>query len=210
LQPGSDAVETVTISVPAAASSGGHYAVIWAEVSSPAPPAGGVTLVNRVGVRVYISIGAGGAVRSSFGISQLTAQRSPSGQPLVVANVRNSGGRPLEIRGQLTLSRGPAGLRAGPFPVRLAEALAPGRSQRATVRLDARLPRGPWRARLELSSGSVQRHAEARLTFPQIAPVTSQRGKQFVIALLVLLVFAAAAFLSSRRPLEDRGVRRLD
>ena len=55
---GSEAFETLTINVPSSASSGERFAVLWAEVS--APPAGGITLVNRVGVRMYLSIGPGG------------------------------------------------------------------------------------------------------------------------------------------------------
>ena len=54
---GSEAFDTVTINVPSDASSGERYAVLWAEVS--APPTGGIALVNRVGVRMYLSIGPG-------------------------------------------------------------------------------------------------------------------------------------------------------
>ena len=50
------------IDVPVDASAGERYAVVWAEVSAPASAAGGVTLVNRVGVRVYLSVAPGGAV----------------------------------------------------------------------------------------------------------------------------------------------------
>jgi hypothetical protein len=59
LQPGTRGFETVTIDVPQDASSGERYAVVWAEVSAPAPATGGVTLVNRVGIRMYLSIGPG-------------------------------------------------------------------------------------------------------------------------------------------------------
>ena len=70
------AFETVTIKVPKDASAGERYAVIWAEVSTPSPVAGGVRLVNRVGVRMYLSIGPGGSARSNFTIRSLSAERS--------------------------------------------------------------------------------------------------------------------------------------
>ena len=147
------ALETVTINVPKRASAGERYAVIWAEVSAPSSVAGGVRLVNRVGVRMYVSIGPGGSAQSNFTIRSLAAKRSATGRPLVIAKVRNSSRRTLDISGTLALSGGPGGLRAGPFPVKLRTALAPGRSDRMTVRLDRRLPRGPWRARILLRSG---------------------------------------------------------
>src|SRR4029077_12129575 len=123
LRPGANAFETVTINVPKTASVGERYAVVWAEVSAPAPRAGGVTLVNRVGVRMYCFIGPGGAPPANFVIGSLTAQRAASGEPLVLATVHNSGERTLDISGSLTLSAGPGGLRAGPFPVKLGTAL---------------------------------------------------------------------------------------
>ena len=107
LQPGTSVFETVTINVPKSASSGERYAVIWAAVSGPAPAGGGVTLVNRVGVRMYVSVGPGGAPPSSFAIGVLTALRSATGEPLVAATVRNSGRQTLDIGGTLDPVRRP-------------------------------------------------------------------------------------------------------
>jgi len=204
LQPGANAFETVTINVPKTASSGEHYAVIWAEMSAPPPTGGGVTLVNRVGVRMYVSVGPGGAPTSSFAIGALTAERSATGEPLVVANVRNSGPQTLDIGGTLTLSAGPGGLRAGPFPVTPATALAPGDSARVIVLLDKRLPRGPWRAHMTLRSGTIERTAVATITFPRhvvlAKPAASSRHLILgVMIVLVSLVVAAFALLLSRR-----------
>jgi hypothetical protein len=169
LSPGTSALETVTIDVPQDASSGERYAVVWAEVSAPAPATGGVTLVNRVGIRMYLSIGPGGAPPANFAIGSVTAERSETGTPLVVALVHNTGRRTLGISGTLTLTSGPGGLRAGPFPVELESALEPGESESATVRLDKRLPRGPWQAHVRLRSGLIQRVAEATISFPRLA-----------------------------------------
>jgi hypothetical protein len=165
LQPGAKAFETVTIRVPKDASAGERYAVIWAEVSTSG--SGGVKLANRVGIRMYLSVGSGGAPASNFAIGSLTAKRSASGQPLVVAKIHNSGKRTIAISGNLTLSKGPGGVRAGPFPVKLVVPLAPGSTRAVTVRLDKQLPRGPWRAQMRLKSRLIQRIAVATITFPR-------------------------------------------
>jgi hypothetical protein len=203
LQPGASAFETVTIVVPKAVSSSERYAVVWAAVSGPAPAGGGVTLVNRVGVRMYVSIGPGGAPPSSFAIGLLTAERSATGDPLIVANVRNSGRQTLDIGGTLTLSAGPGGLRAGPFPVTLRAALAPGASEPASVRLDRRLPRGPWRAELRLTSGTITHEAAATISFPLYVPAPRPPGESPLIRgaliLIGLLVLALLGFLFTRR-----------
>ena len=211
LAPGTATYETVTIHVPTNASSGERYGVIWAAVSAPAPAGGGVTVVNRVGVRMYLSIGPGGAPPSNFAIGPLTAQRSATGQPVVVATVRNSGKRTLDIRGTLTLSGGPGGLRAGPFPVTLGAALGPSASEPATIRLDRRLPRGPWRAHLRLTSGPLTRMATATVTFPRGAaahPSTSAGGssgrRRVAEILLALLALVALALWWTRSPTRRR------
>ena len=214
LAPGTATYETVTIHVPRDASSGERYGVIWAAVSAHAPAGGGVTVVNRVGVRMYLSIGPGGAPPSNFAIGPLTAERSATGQPIVVATVRNSGKRTLDIRGTLTLSGGPGGLRAGPFPVMLGAALGPSGSEPATIRLDRRLPRGPWRAHLRLTSGPLQRMATATITFPRAAaahPSThagGSSGRRLVAEiLLVLLALVALALWWTRSPTRRRTNR---
>jgi hypothetical protein len=207
LAPGARAVETVTIEVPKQASAGERYAVVWAEVSARAPVTGGVTLVNRVGIRMYISVGPGGAPPSNFAISSLTAERSASGEPLVVATIHNSGQRTIDITGNLTLDKGPGGLQAGPFPVKLAPALGPGDSATVAVQLGKQLPRGPWRAHLRLRSGLIQHVAVATITFPPLAkptttkvvPAESSHLLLVVIVLLGLLALAALPLLLSRR-----------
>lgn len=203
LPPGRKTLATVTIDVPSEASPGERYAVIWAEVSEPAPAVGGVTLVNRVGVRMYLSIGPGGAPPSNFVIRSLAAKRSASGERLVVARVQNSGQRTLEISGNLNLSKGPGGLSAGPIPVKLGTPLAPGESKRVNVRLDGQLPRGPWRAEMRLRSGSIQRVAVATITFPRPpavanAPTARDASRPYrqlsLIGVILLALLAAAAF----------------
>jgi hypothetical protein len=165
LPPSTRAFETVTIRVPKGASSREYYAVIWAEVSTPG--SSGVKLANRVGIRIYLSVGAGGAPPSSFVIGPLTATRSASGQSLVATRIHNTGKRTIAVSGNLTLSNGPGGVRAGPFAAKLVMPLTPGSTRVLTVRLDKQLPRGPWRARLRLKTRLIQRVAVATLTFPR-------------------------------------------
>jgi hypothetical protein len=209
--PATKQLTTVTINVPDNASAGERYAVVWAEVSAPEPDGGGVTLVNRVGVRMYVSTGTGGALPANFAIASLNAERSETGAPLVLAVVHNTGRRTLDIRGNLTLTKGPGGLRAGPFPVRLS-ALVPNASASAIVQLDKRLPRGPWRAELRLRGGSVERAAAATIIFPaQVVapkPPAAEPRSPIVTAtiiVLALLAVAAVAVLLSRRAPRGRG-----
>jgi hypothetical protein len=206
LAPGGTAFETVTIEVPKEGSRGEQYAVVWAQVSAPAPATGGITVVNRVGIRMYVSVGPGGAPPASFTIGPLAAQRSPSGDPLVVATIRNSGRRTLDISGSLTLSGGPGGLRAGPVPVTLGMPLAPGASELATVHLDRRVPRGPWHARIHLTSGALQRTAVATLTFPRARAVagSGHHTSTIVIILLIVLAIAGVVLLLTRLVLQAR------
>ena len=203
LEPGADAYETVTIAVPKQASAGERYAVVWAEVSAPARAGGGVTLVNRVGVRMYLSIGSGGLAAADFSIGPLHAERSATGGLLVVASVNNSGGRTLDIAGQLTLTHGPGGLRAGPFPVTLRPGLAPGASEAVDVRLDRHLPLGPWRARLSLTSGFIHRDAVATIKFPALAAAAKPSSSRHVLVavgiLLALLLAVGVGAAAARR-----------
>ena len=217
LAPGTEATDTLTIKVPANASSGERYAVLWAQVSSPPATAGGpgtaggVEEVNRVGVRMYVSIGPGGAPPSNFAISSLAAGRSSTGTRLVVATVDNTGQSTLDLSGNVALSRGPGGLRGGPFAATLGAVLAPHTSELVTARIDSSLPRGPWRAELSLASGRTQRSAIATITFPRdaaVAPAGSHLRTPEIILVLALLLIAGLVlfFVLLGRRSRRRGV----
>jgi hypothetical protein len=197
LAPGNRASDTLTVSVPGDASPGERYAVLWAQVASPAAESS-VRIVNRVGVRMYVSTGLGGAAPPSFTIGSLAAKRSAAGQPLVTAEVHNSGSGTLAISGSLNLSHGPGGLHAGPFPATLAM-VAPGTSQPVTLSLSRGLPDGPWRARLWLTSGLLRRSAAATITFPGPAGKPVSRWLIVSAILLALLVASVPALVISRR-----------
>jgi hypothetical protein len=190
----------VTIAVPHDAAPGERYGVVWAEVRSAPPAAGGITQVNRVGIRLYLSVGPGGAPPAGFKINALTATRSRDGQPTVVATVHNTGGRALDMSGTLRLGAGPGGLKAGPFPANLGTTLAIGATEPVTILLDQRLPAGPWKARVDLRSGLVQRHAQATITFPAAARDARSWSSLFVVlAALVLLLGMTTVIVVVRR-----------
>jgi hypothetical protein len=210
LAPGGEALDTITVAVPENASSGPQYGVLWAQVSARPTVAGGLTLVNRVGVRMYLSVGTGGAPTSNFTIGYLRAEHSATGESLVVSTVHNSGHGTLDLSGDLWLSHGPDGLRAGPIAASLGAVLAPGVSEPVTVGLTSGLPRGPWRVVLSLSSGSLERSANATITFPSnVGAVTASTTSGFplpivLMAALFLLVLLAALALMTFRRRSDR------
>jgi hypothetical protein len=195
---------TVTVAVPRDASPGERYAVVWAETRSPAVKGGGVVDVSRVGIRLYLSVGPGGAPAADFAIESLAAQRSAAGVPAVVARVRNTGGRALDMGGTLSLKDGPGGLRAGPFRASLGTTLTLGASEAVTIALDARLPAGPWKAQLTLRSGLVEHTAGATITFPDSgtsAPVRTGFSWQpwmYVAVGLAILALVVACLLNAR------------
>jgi hypothetical protein len=177
LADGAKRMVAVTIHVPSDAAPGEQYAVLWAQTTSRGK--GAVTQVSRVGIRVYLSVGPGGEPASAFQIESLTAERDPTGTPVVAATIHNTGGRALDLRGELTLGDGPGGLSAGPFPVTLGTTLGLRQTDPVTVELDKQLPDGPWKVHLAVTSGLLTEHAQATLTFPAsgIGPaVTVSRG----------------------------------
>ena len=167
-----------------------------------------MTQVNRVGIRIYLSVGPGGEPASDFAVSSLTAKRDPDGTPIVTAQVRNTGGRALDLAGELRLAEGPGGLSGGPFPAELGTTLGVGNAAPVTILLDKQLPNGPWQANLVLKSGLLERSATAEITFPdagrkgKAVPLRSgdRSGPGLLLAgLAALLLLALLAFLLRRR-----------
>jgi hypothetical protein len=203
---GGSAIVTVMITVPPDAAPGERLAAVWAEVRSGTTS--GILQINRVGIRLYVSVGPGAAPASDFTIVSLTAQRSLDGFPTVVATVRNTGGRALDIEGSLELLNGPGGLRAGPFPVTLGTTISGGDTEQVSIALDQRIPNGPWDAELTLHSGLLERSAKARITFPEsgselpvpATEITGGAGWPFaVVAGFILLVALLILWLHQRR-----------
>jgi hypothetical protein len=166
LQAGESADVLVTIDVPADASEAEQYAAVWAEVRSA--PGNGTNIIqaSRVGIRIYLSVGPGNGAPADFRIASITAGRDAEGNPQVSAVVTNTGGKALDIAGDVALSEGPGGISAGPFPAQKALTLAPGRDGTLVTTLNSALPNGPWSAQLNLKSGVVEHEAAATITFP--------------------------------------------
>ncbi|GGT44556.1 hypothetical protein GCM10010271_55750 [Streptomyces kurssanovii] len=166
LAPQEKAEARVTIKVPETAAPGERYAVVWAESGTPPDATHNIGSVTRVGTRVYLDIGDSGEY-ADFKIHKLVTLRSEDGRPSVLAHVRNTGRRALDLKGKLHLSHGPDGLEAGGHPVTEGTTLPPGGAGTVRVDLGRRLPAGPWTARLHLESGLVKRSFTSRLTFPE-------------------------------------------
>jgi hypothetical protein len=213
LAPGQRVIAVASFHVPQHVSSGERYAALLVALP-PRRDASGVSVVNRVGVRVYLDVSPGSAPRSDFVVDSLQAVRRADGTPEVLARVRNTGGRAIDVRGTLRLSDGPGGLNAGPFAAQVATTLKPGDAAPVTVPLSKAIRGGPWHAVVDLHSGLLERKAEGNITFPagagsQSSPVKAKalplyrdRGILLPIAaglvgllLLLLLLF----FLRSRR-----------
>ncbi|MCJ0901922.1 peptidase [Rhodococcus sp. ARC_M6] len=203
---GEQVTTTVTISVPSDAAPGEQYGVIWAEVRSDPSATGGVTQVSRVGIRIYLSIGTGNPPRTDFEVESLTPGRTSDGGPELAATVHNRGGRAVDLSGTLTLTGGPGGLSAGPFPITLGTTLAPGGSSSVTIALDDQVPAGPWNAEIAMKSGLIERKANAAITFPDqgtaanvevTATTPDGRTRWFTAALIALL--AAVVVITGRQ-----------
>ena len=204
---GGHAELVVSIKVPAHAAEGEQYGAIWAEVRSPADK-GGVVQANRVGVRIYLSIGPGNGKPADFTITSVTAGRSKDGNPELSARVTNTGGRALDIAGELSLTGGPGGLSAGPFSVPTATTVAPGNTQTVIFTPPDVLPNGPWTAQIKLKSGLLERDASATVTFPdagpgEAVPPVQDDGVQWMplvaAAAALIIVSAVVAWLVLRR-----------
>jgi hypothetical protein len=200
----------VKIAVPTDAPSGEQYGVIWAEL----PGSGGdANVVNRVGVRIYLSVGEGAEPKSDFTIDALTARKDAEGTPIVETKVTNTGGRAIDLTGTLVLENGPGGLNTKPYDVKIGTTLAPGESAPAQIVLDKSLPDGPWDATVKITAGRLEHEAKASITFPAKAgvearPVSAasadekQRKTLIPVAAAAVVVVAAATaafFLIGRR-----------
>ena len=105
-----------------------------ADGQGPARATGGfgVTEVSRVGVRLYVAVGRGGAPPTSFDITSITGHRTAAGRPVIVAHVNNTGGRAIDLSGTVRLADGPGDTSSGPFPAQQIVTLAPGQSWNMT------------------------------------------------------------------------------
>jgi hypothetical protein len=182
VEPGGKTPIQVTVRVPSTASTGERYAVVWASLATRRDPSSNVSridVVHRVGVRMYLHVGAGDEPPSSFTIGKVIPARDEHGRPSVTIEVNNTGGRALDLSGKVKLSDGPDGARAGPSDVGVTT-LAPGESGTVTAQFPGDLADGPWKIEVNLASGMVKNAATGTVTFPK----TGQRGKPSTLSTL--------------------------
>ncbi|MET8145590.1 hypothetical protein ABZU32_35260 [Sphaerisporangium sp. NPDC005288] len=198
LRPGAGALVRATIAVPAWASEGERYAVIWARVASPKPgPGTNIALVNLVGVRAYLHVGPGGEPATDFEIGQVHPRLGADGDYRVVATVTNTGHRAIDVQGRLYLLEGPGRLKeAGPYPIARGTTLAPGEEAEVTVPLGRGVPDGRWKYRLTVQSGRVSRTATGTLTLSR-GPAAPHRALALLPLLLAGLGCAALTLLAA-------------
>jgi hypothetical protein len=206
LAAGASVMDTITIKVPAGATRGEHYGIIWVQQTAKTRTGSGkstVIEVSRAGVRVYLAVGRGGAPPTGFDITSVTGHRTAAGQPIVVAHVNNTGGRALDLNGTLRLADGPGNTSSGPFFVQRIVTLAPGQSWNMTFAPPKSLPEGAWRATVTLVSGMTT--ATATATVLLASAVAAQAGlsaMQWIwLALggLVLILVAVSGYARRHR-----------
>jgi len=197
LRPHASAMDMVTIKIPPGATRGEHYGVIWAQQADYVRAVSGIGVneVARVGVRVYLAVGQGGAPPTSFAITSITGHRAASGRPSMVAHVKNTGGRAVDLNGSASLTRGPGNTSAGPFPAKQIITLAPGQSGNITFAPPKSVPNGPWQAKVTLVSGLTETTAARTVMFSETARAGLSMVSWLSIALGALAVAVAVALI---------------
>jgi len=215
LRPHTSALDMVTIRVPRAATRGEHYGVLWAQQVARGRSAHGlrITEVARVGIRIYLAIGRGGAPPTRFVITSLTGHWSTGGQPLLVARVRNTGGRAIDLSGQARLTHGPGGTTAGPFRGQQIITLAPGQSADMTFAPGKALPPGPWLVRITLASGFTTRSTQATIQLTTSTADSTWTHLPMIIwgtgLMLALLILAQTLIRHARHARHARQTSRV-
>lgn len=203
LPPHADKMDMITIKVPAGATRGEHYGIIWVQQAAIVRASDGFAVddVARVGIRIYLAVGRGGAPPTNFAITSITARRLASGQPSLIAHVDNTGGRAVDLNGTVRLTGGPGNTAAGPFPAQQIVTLAPGQSGNITFSPPKSLPNGPWQAKVSLVSGITTAAATATIQFAAV--VQARTGLSLVawlgLALGVMVVALVLVALALRR-----------
>jgi hypothetical protein len=202
------APDKITIRVPRGATRGEHYGVIWVQQAArPSNKSGFVlTEVSRVGVRVYLAVGRGGAPPTSFGIASIAARRTASGQPYIVARVRNTGGRAIDLNGSVRLANGPGDSSSGPFYGQKIVTLAPGQSWNVTFPLPESQPAGSWRATVTLVSGLTVVTGTATVRIAAVAAAQAGLSRMpwmrialGALVLMLVLALVAGLYVRGRR-----------
>jgi hypothetical protein len=164
-----------------------------------------ITEVSRVGVRMYLAVGHGGAPPTSFAITSITVHRPAGGQQVIVADVNDTGGRAVDLGGSIALAGGPGNTASRPFSAQRIVTLAPGQSGNIPFAPPKGLPNGSSRATITLVSGITTARATATIQLSAIK--TAQAGLSDMQrwtwaglgSLVLLLVIMAQYALRHRR-----------
>jgi hypothetical protein len=211
LAAGASVMDMVTIRVPPGATRGEHYGVVWVQQKAKArarDKESGVTEISRVGVRLYVAVGRGGAPPSSFDITSVTGRLTHARQPIIIAHVNNTGDRAIDVNGSARLTDGPGGTSSGPFRAQRIVTLAPGQSWNMTFAAPKSLPAGSWRVTVTLASGLTK--AKATTTIQLSAIVGTQAAlssTQWIWLALGGLVVAALVIALGRYARQQRRRR---
>lgn len=198
LAPGTTRTATVAISVPNDARRGSRYGVVWAEVRDPGRAH--VTLVSRVGVRVYLSTGVPSGVGERFTVAAPRVTRRADHRFAITARVRNIGDSPVDVRGTLAMTRGPGGVRTGPFGLAVTDTIRPGDDALALVVLPRHIPAGRWHVDVVLRSVSgLTRHAVADLELSGSGRDSDVTAIAVLLAIVALVVALLVAGLGAAR-----------
>ncbi|GAA1699504.1 hypothetical protein [Dietzia cercidiphylli] len=127
----------------------------------------GLDRISRVGVRVYLSTGAGDDPGSGFEIVDLRPVWTALGVAAFLATVSNTGRRAIDVAGTLDLTGGPGGLATPPIAAEPVT-IAPGETAEVRFPLSADLPvpAGEWNATVALASGAEKQTRAQDLTLP--------------------------------------------
>lgn len=159
---------TLVVEVPEDARPGERYGVVWAEVA----PSDGSEVVNRVGVRMYLSVGEGAAPRSSVRIDDVTPRRDDSGRAVLDVRTSNVGGRAFDAIGEVMLEEEGAGGSRRVGPAHFGGTSAPGTRSTAAATWEGDVPAGPWRATVTVTANGVRERATAVVRFPSRSGTT--------------------------------------
>ena len=210
---GSRVTATVTVDIPREATTGERYAAIWAE--SRSIDFDGDTVVSRVGIRMYVSVGSGPEPVSDFTIDALVPQRDAAGRAVILASVHNTGARAIDLAGELELG-GPGGQRPGPYDASPGTTIAVGETELVEIALADQLEAGPWDAKLTLASGLIEHVGQATVEFPDSgssSPILIEDVRAWwlypagVAAVLIMIIGLAVLMAGHQR---RRGERRID
>jgi len=198
---GGKVMDTVTVTVPADAAPGEQYAAVWVETA--ATNSGPIAAINRVGIRMYVSVGGDNPPPTSFVVDTLTASRNADGTAVVSAQLHNTGGRAIDASGSLTLTSTTGSINAGPYAATLGTTIAPGDTEPVTIEITDDVAAGPWLARIDVTSGTRTESFEAEVIFPdagvgEAVPVEQNEMPIWLLVLsgtLVLLLIGGSTAL---------------